>query len=707
MSSIQQTKNIIEQAPRDEEVKQSKTQKNVSAQDVDSQRKLKLMQGQQFNIIQSKLDIAQDVTCYINYSGPNIYKVAAHQIESLLSRHFPGLRTECNRLTEAENMIDIRLRKGVAGGDEFLHYLENINAKEMETTLAKEVPVIVNKIDLELISMGFEFDFSILEADKSKKAKLPFLEEFMNEVENKQKHRVLEGTTFNITHDKLQFETDVACLINWSGGNDYKEAVNKLQAYLNKHYPGMQFEINKLHEKESMIDIRLRKGVTGGDEFIYYMENVDNKELQNLDFHFRKVVRKINNELVHMGFEFNFEGDVKKKGGSSQEKSPQKEEGEAKPKLDEVTTKIHKLMDELDEFAKQKAQVVKEPVHKIQQFLSSHFPGISDFFTEFQAKHTLKTLESRVFNITHEKLSIDKDVTCIINFSGGNHYGKAVEKINCYLKQHFPGMIMEINKLPGEEKMIDVRLRKGVTGGDEFIHYIEGIKTEALEDELASDLPQIVNKLNLELINMGFRFEFKDDKEQTLEQPFKHTKEQLQKSLAEKTVNKIEAFLQRFTPGILNYLEEVQGWQKLRIMQNRPFNIKHTKLDISQDVTCLINYSGPDVYKVASYRIDEWLHKHYPGMRVETMRVPEKENYIDIRLRKGVTGGDEFLHYVENIDQNSLETVLATELPSIVNKLNLELINMGFRFNFDTAKEKKEIGIPFHETKMSEIQANK
>jgi len=53
-------------------------------------------------------------------------------------------------------MIDIRLRKGVSGGDEFVHYIENVKEDQLENLLEKEFPIIVNKLNVELRKMGFE-----------------------------------------------------------------------------------------------------------------------------------------------------------------------------------------------------------------------------------------------------------------------------------------------------------------------------------------------------------------------------------------------------------------------------------------------------------------------------------------------------------------------------------------------------------------------
>jgi len=66
------------------------------------------------------------------------------------------MKVEENRQTDKENMIDIRLRKGVSGGDEFIHYIENVKEEQLENTLEKEFPVICNKINAELRKMGFD-----------------------------------------------------------------------------------------------------------------------------------------------------------------------------------------------------------------------------------------------------------------------------------------------------------------------------------------------------------------------------------------------------------------------------------------------------------------------------------------------------------------------------------------------------------------------
>jgi len=121
-----------------------------------------------------------------------------------------------------------------------------------------------------------------------------------------------------------------------------------------------------------------------------------------------------------------------------------------------------------------------------------------------------------------------------------------------------------------------------------------------------------------------------------------------------------------------------------------PVNITHPKLDIGQDVTCFVNYSGPQIYRYCAHQIEEHLKLHFPGMQVIASRLPEVENMIDVRLRKGVTGGDEFIHYIENIQEHELENRLEHEVPQIVNKINLELINLGFQLNFSFGQEEGE-----------------
>jgi len=259
--------------------------------------------------------------------------------------------------------------------------------------------------------------------------------------------------------------------------------------------------------------------------------------------------------------------------------------------------------------------------------------------------------------------------------------------------------------------MIDIRLRKGVTGGDEFIHYIQDVDSANLENVLANALPQIVDKMNLELINMGFRFDFKLAKNQELiEEPFhilkKETPPQQLEGFISKFGNTLANFMKQYVPGVWEFFQEVQAEQRLKIMEGYPFSIEHPKLDITQDVTCLVNYSGQNFYQFAAIKIEEYLRKHFPGMKVVRSKLPEKENMIDIRLRKGVSGGDEFIHYIEDVENNELEQVLVKDLPKMVDKINLELINMGFRFNFDVAKHQEKLESPFHKANI-QIQQSK
>jgi len=73
------------------------------------------------------------------------------------------------------------------------------------------------------------------------------------------------------------------------------------------------------------------------------------------------------------------------------------------------------------------------------------------------------------------------------------------------------------------------------------------------------------------------------------------------------------------------------------------------------EVDVSVNYSGADLYKNVATRLVELLKKKYPGMKVDENRESGKSN-LDIRMRKGVSGGDEFLHYFEKMPESELET---------------------------------------------------
>jgi len=261
-------------------------------QQILEQQKLQKLLGQQINIKHPQYDFGHDVTCLVNFSGPSIYKNCARHIEEHLQTHFPGIQVLTSRLPEKENMIDIRLRKGWAG-DDFLHYVENIEEHELEKRMEQEISQIELKLVQELINAGFEFHFEQAPQAQQPKAQKQF--------------HVPLGRPMNITHPKLDIGLDINCFVNYSGPMVYKYSANQIADHLKLHFPGMQVIASRLPEAENMIDVRLRKGVSGGDEFIHYIENIQEKDLESrLEEEIPKIVHKINAELVNLGFQLNF-----------------------------------------------------------------------------------------------------------------------------------------------------------------------------------------------------------------------------------------------------------------------------------------------------------------------------------------------------------------------------------------------------------------
>jgi len=272
----------------------SQPQQQKTPEQILEQQKLQKLLGQPINIKHSQYDIGHDVTCLVNFSGPNIYKNCAKQIEEYLLNHFPGMQVLTSRLPEKENMIDIRLRKGWAG-DDFLHYVENIEEHELEKRMDQELTQVALKLIQELINAGFEFHFEQTQSQQQQQPKVP-----------KQLHVQL-GKPINITHPKLDIGLDINCFVNYSGPMIYKYSANQIADHLKLHFPGMQVIASRLQEAENMIDVRLRKGVSGGDEFIHYIENIQEKDIESrLEEEIPKIVHKINAELVNIGFQLNF-----------------------------------------------------------------------------------------------------------------------------------------------------------------------------------------------------------------------------------------------------------------------------------------------------------------------------------------------------------------------------------------------------------------
>jgi len=115
---------------------------------------------------------------------------------------------------------------------------------------------------------------------------------------------------------------------------------------------------------------------------------------------------------------------------------------------------------------------------------------------------------------------------------------------------------------------------------------------------------------------------------------------------------------------------------------------QHQCEDITNEVCCFINYSGPKHYKACAQQIEEFLKQKFPGLCCSCVRLPEKENMVDIRIRKG-TGGDEFLHYIENIPDDQLDQVLLQELPLIQNKIYQQLLELGWNLNYKAEEVQK------------------
>jgi len=254
--------------------------------------------------------------------------------------------------------------------------------------------------------------------------------------------------------------------------------------------------------------------------------------------------------------------------------------------------------------------------------------------------------------------------------------------------------------------MIDIRIRKGVTGGDEFLYYIEDVKCNHLESILAKELPQIVDKINKELVNLGFAFDATCI-EEVIEIPFTfHAVQIIREMIYQKASIKIEEFFQKYFPDLLNDFEKIKEMKKLAIMQQHAVSIRHIKCDTAQDVTCIINYFGPNSYYECALKIEKYMKKHFHGMIINCCRLPQEVKMIDIRLRKGAAGGDEFLHYIEDVEITDLEGVLAKELPVIVDKIDLALLKMGFKFDFDVVQEQPEVRLPF-QIPPSQSQINK
>jgi hypothetical protein len=403
--------------------------------------------------------------------------------------------------------------------------------------------------------------------------------QYVQEIQDQQSFKRMLGRTFNIIHSELDITQDITCSINYSGSAAYKAAALQIQEYLKGHFPGMQVEVNKLSDNTHIVDIRLRKGVGTGDDFIHYIENLSDKELESsIQAEIQNIIGKLNLELINMGFDFDFK--------SSEEDALQHSD--------------------------------------------------------------LKKLMSQKFNIKHPKLDIGQDVTCSILFSEPMVYKYCAYKIEEYLKHHFPGMKIVAEKLGGSKNSIDIRMRKGVTGGDEFIYYLENISETEVETTLKKAIPQIMKSITIQLAGMGFEF--------------------------------------HYNSSVL----QVQDQQQLKFKQGQTFNITHPKLDISHDVGCTILHSGSGSYNSFAHKLKESLRHYYPGMQITTAKITEVNNAIDIRLRKGVSGGDDFIYYLQDINEQHIDNVIESEFPKILNKINFELLSMGFIFDFKTSEQNQQ-----------------
>jgi len=113
-------------------------------------------------------------------------------------------------------------------------------------------------------------------------------------------------------------------------------------------------------------------------------------------------------------------------------------------------------------------------------------------------------------------------------------------------------------------------------------------------------------------------------------------------------------------------------------------SLKHTPQDHVLDVTLTVIYHADNcpVYKSVANKLEEWLKIQYPGANVEIINDRSKcENKIEVRLRKGLSGAEEFIAYVEAVPADILEKVTDEKLPKIVATINEQLANLGYKID--------------------------
>jgi len=113
-----------------------------------------------FSIIHPTLRI-EGITCVIDYSGHSGCELSTQELQMEIKNHFPGVTVLLNKLSEVENIVDIRLRIGSYGNDYFIYYIEKIPANEIIVKLKEDLPKIVTKITAELLKNDFEFKFDV------------------------------------------------------------------------------------------------------------------------------------------------------------------------------------------------------------------------------------------------------------------------------------------------------------------------------------------------------------------------------------------------------------------------------------------------------------------------------------------------------------------------------------------------------------------
>jgi len=113
---------------------------------------------------------------------------------------------------------------------------------------------------------------------------------------------------------------------------------------------------------------------------------------------------------------------------------------------------------------------------------------------------------------------------------------------------------------------------------------------------------------------------------------------------------------------------------------------------VSEDVVVVFHFSGSNVYKVISQKMDEMLKVHCPQVKVEQCKKEDvPEHRLDVRVRRCKEGGaDVVIHSVENVPETEVDKRFEEEFPKLVEKFHGQLRAWGYEIVVGPKKDPTE-----------------